>query len=248
MFDRIREDFRTVFTKDPAARSVLEVLLFYPGMHAIWAHQLSNQLWRWRLKLAARSVSHFARFFTAVEIHPAAKIGRRFFIDHGFGVVIGETAEVGDDVLMYQGVVLGGTSLEKGKRHPTIGNNVVIGAGAILLGPITVGEGARVGAGSVVLKDVEPHTVVVGVPARASAGLKSGTIQDLEHGKLPDPVAHAIQFVLEENASIRDRMKKLEHLEGALTDMDRKMEEKHEEMKKLFENKGGDEFGAGSGI
>lgn len=248
MFDRIREDIRTVFGKDPAAGSILEVMLFYPGMHAIWAHRLAGIFWGWRLRLVARSVSHFARFFTAVEIHPAAKIGRRFFIDHGFGVVIGETSEIGDDVLMYQGVVLGGTSLEKGKRHPTLGNNTVIGAGAILLGPITVGEGARVGAGSVVLKDVEPRTVVVGVPARASAGMKSGAIQELEHGKLPDPVANAIQFVLAENSAMRDRMKKLEHLEGALSEMDKKMEEKHEEIKKMFESKGEDEFGSGGGI
>jgi len=244
----MREDIRTVFGKDPAARSILEVMLFYPGMHAIWAHRVANLLWRWKLKLAARFVSHFARFFTAVEIHPAARLGRRFFIDHGFGVVIGETAEVGDDVLMYQGVVLGGTSLEKGKRHPTLGNNTVIGAGAILLGPIIVGEGARVGAGSVVLKDVEPGTVVVGVPARASAGMKPGTVQDLEHGKLPDPVANAIQFVLAENSAMRERMKKLENLEGALSDMDRKMEEKHEEIKKMFDNRGENEFESGSGI
>lgn len=248
MFSRIREDIRTVFGKDPAARSVLEVLLFYPGMHAIWGHRMAGLLWRWRLKLAARMVSHLARFFTAIEIHPGARIGRRFFIDHGFGVVIGETAEIGDDVLMYQGVVLGGTSLEKGKRHPTIGNNAVLGAGAILLGPITVGEGARVGAGSVVLHDVEPHTVVVGVPARASTGVKSDQIRELEHGKLPDPVANAIQFVLSENEAMRTRMKKLEHLEGALSDMDKRMEETHEEIRKMFENKGDDEFGSGSGI
>jgi serine O-acetyltransferase len=198
MIARIREDIRTVFLKDPAARSTLEVLTCYPGLHAVWAHRISHRLWLWKLRLLARLVSHLARFLTGVEIHPGVTIGRRFFIDHGIGVVIGETAEIGDDVLMYQGVVLGGTTLEKVKRHPTIRNGVVIGAGAIVLGPIIVGEGARVGAGSVVVKDVEPHTVVVGIPARATGSGKADEIKTLEHGKLPDPVANAIQAALDE--------------------------------------------------
>ncbi len=143
MFKTMREDIQTVFDKDPAARSVLEILTCYPGLHAVWFHRVAHFLWRRRLWLCARLVSHCGRFLTGIEIHPGAKIGRRFFIDHGAGVVIGETAEIGDDVLMYQGVVLGGTSLEKKKRHPTVGNNVVIGTGAVALGPIVIGDGAR---------------------------------------------------------------------------------------------------------
>ena len=198
MIARIREDVRTVFLKDPAARSVLEVLTCYPGLHAVWAHRISHRLWLWKLRLLARLVSHLARFLTGVEIHPGVTIGRRFFIDHGIGVVIGETAEIGDDVLMYQGVVLGGTTLEKVKRHPTVRDGAVIGAGAIVLGPIVVGEGARIGAGSVVVRDVDPHTVVVGIPARATGAGKADDIKTLEHGKLPDPVANAIQAALDE--------------------------------------------------
>ncbi|MFO7899513.1 MAG: serine O-acetyltransferase, partial [Planctomycetota bacterium] len=154
MIARLREDIRTAFERDPAARSVPEVLLCYPGLHAIWLHRVSHWLWGRRLKLLARALSTLARALTGVDIHPAARIGRRFFIDHGAGVVIGETAQVGDDVLVYQGVVLGGTSMEKTKRHPTVGDRVVIGAGAILLGPIRVGDDARVGAGSVVIRSV----------------------------------------------------------------------------------------------
>jgi len=198
MIARIREDIRTVFAKDPAARSTLEVLTCYPGLHAIWAHRIANLLWRWKLRLLGRLVSHLARFLTGVEIHPGATIGRRFFMDHGIGVVVGETAEIGDDVLMYQGVVLGGTTLEKVKRHPTVRNGAVIGAGAIVLGPIVVGEGARIGAGSVVVKDVEAHTVVVGIPARATGGQRADESKPLEHGKLPDPVAAAIQAAVDE--------------------------------------------------
>ncbi|TET15858.1 MAG: serine O-acetyltransferase, partial [Dehalococcoidia bacterium] len=151
MFRALREDVKTVFARDPAARSKLEVLLCYPGLHALWLHRLAHYLWKLRFRLLARYVSHWARFLTGIEIHPNAAIGRRFFIDHGAGVVIGETAEIGDDVLIYQGVVLGGTTLERKKRHPTLGNNVVVGSAAILLGPITVGDGARIGANSVVV-------------------------------------------------------------------------------------------------
>ncbi|MCX5782817.1 MAG: serine O-acetyltransferase, partial [Elusimicrobia bacterium] len=154
MFKRIIEDVKTVFQRDPAARSTLEVLLCYPGLHAIWMHRISNILWRLKLRLMARILSHITRFFTGVEIHPGAKIGRRFFIDHGMGVVIGETTEIGDDVLIYKGVVLGGTSFEKKKRHPTVGNNVIIGTNAVVLGAITLGDHSRIGAGSVVLHDV----------------------------------------------------------------------------------------------
>lgn len=198
IFGRVREDVRNVFTKDPAARGVVEVLLCYPGLHAVWAQRVAHVLWGWKLYLAARLLSHVARHFTGIEIHPGATIGRRFFIDHGMGVVVGETAEIGDDVLMYQGVVLGGTTLEKVKRHPTIRNGAVIGSGAIVLGAITVGEGARIGAGSVVIRDVDPHTVVVGVPARVTSTGRTAEPGVLEHGKLPDPVANAIQAAIDE--------------------------------------------------
>ena len=144
MFRTLREDIQTVFAKDPAVRSVLEVIFCYPGLHALWLHRIAHFLWQYQLKFAARFLSHVTRFLTGIEIHPGAKIGRRFFIDHGAGVVIGETAEVGDNVLVYQGVVLGGTSLKKEKRHPSVGNNVVIGTGAVALGAITIGDGARI--------------------------------------------------------------------------------------------------------
>lgn len=209
MFGRLREDLRTVFAEDPAARSVLEVLLCYPGLHALWAHRIAHWLWAHRLRLPARLFSHTGRFFTGIEIHPGATLGRRLFIDHGMAVVIGETAEIGDDVLMYQGVVLGGTSLEKTKRHPTIGNGVVIGAGAVLLGPITVGEGARIGAGSVVVKSVPPHTTVVGVPAR-SVEEKQREDAILDHANIPDPISDTIRSFREELDEHRKRLGDLE--------------------------------------
>ncbi len=209
MFDRIREDIRTVFAKDPAARSVLEVLCCYPGLHAIWLHRVAHFLWQRRLRFLGRLVSHINRWLTGIEIHPGARMGRRFFIDHGMGVVIGETAEIGDDVLLYQGVVLGGTSLEKKKRHPTIGNHVVIGAGATILGPITVGDGARIGAGSVVIKPVPAGATVVGVPAHV-AGPKQETEADLEHARLPDPVLRALSEVLDRQSRLEERLGELE--------------------------------------
>jgi len=211
VFRLLREDIRTVFARDPAARSLPEVILCYPGLHALVLHRLAHFLWCHRLRLPARMLSHGNRFLTGVEIHPGAKIGRRFFLDHGMGVVIGETAEIGDDVLMYQGVVLGGTSLEKKKRHPTIGNNVVIGAAAVLLGPITVGEGARVGANSVVVKSVPPEATVVGVPGRIVEDKRLPVI-DLEHGRLPDPVNEAIGLVLEKQDKLEKRISQLEGL------------------------------------
>ena len=198
MFKTFRRDMQSVFDRDPAARSKIEIVLTYPGLHAIWGYRLSHWLWIKNLKLLGRLVSHISRFLTGIEIHPGATIGQGFFIDHGMGVVIGETSELGDDVLMYQGVVLGGTTLAKGKRHPTVRDGVVIGSGAIVLGAITVGEGARIGAGSVVVRDVEPHSVVVGVPARATVPPRAGEPGVLEHGKLPDPVANAIQAALDE--------------------------------------------------
>ncbi len=191
---RIKEDIRTVFREDPAARSTLEVILCYSGLHAIWLHRISHWLWNEDFKTFARIISQMSRFLTGVEIHPGATIGRRFFIDHGMGVVIGETAQIGEDVLIYQGVVLGGVSHEKAKRHPTLGNNVVVGAGATLLGPITVADGARVGAGSVVISDVPEEATVVGVPGRVVLPKVSKHISgvELEHNKLPDPVIEVL--------------------------------------------------------
>ncbi len=166
MFKTLKEDVESVLARDPAARSKLEVLLCYPGLHALLFHRLAHALWQRGWCLLARLISQFSRFLTGIEIHPGARIGRRFFIDHGMGVVIGETAEVGDDVTLYQGVTLGGVSLDPGKRHPTLEDGVVVGAGAAVLGPIRIGRGARIGSNAVVLKDVPPGATVVGVPAR----------------------------------------------------------------------------------
>ena len=214
MFKVLKEDIQTVFAKDPAARSVLEVILCYPGLHALWLHRLAHFLWQHRLRFLARFLAHINRFLTNIEIHPGAEIGRRFFIDHGAGVVIGETAAIGNDVLMYQGVILGGTTLRKEKRHPTVGNNVVIGSGAIALGAITIGDGARIGSGSVVVKPVPPGASVVGIPGRIVED-KHKPLADLEHGKLPDPVAEVIRVVLGEQDKIKGRLKQLESLTGA---------------------------------
>jgi len=203
---RIAEDVRTVFEKDPAARNIVEVLLCYPGLHALWLHRISHSLYEERLILLARIVSHVNRFLTGIEIHPGAKIGRRFFIDHGAGVVIGETSEIGNDVLLYQGAVLGGTTHEKKKRHPTLEDNVVVGAGAIVLGAITVGEGARIGAGSVVVRDVPQGATVVGIPGKVVGGDRPHPQIDLDHGKLPDPVAEALR-------KLEERIQKLEKRE-----------------------------------
>jgi serine O-acetyltransferase len=219
MFKTLREDIQTVFAKDPAARSGLEVIFCYPGLHALWLHRLAHYLWQHRLRFLARLLSHISRFLTGIEIHPGAKIGRRFFIDHGAGVVIGETAEIGDDVLLYQGVVLGGTSLKKGKRHPTVGDNVVIGTGAVALGAITIGDGARIGSGSVVVKSVPAGATVVGIPGKIVEEKKK-PLQDLEHGRLPDPVAEAIRLVLREQDKLEERLKRLESSSGIVAPKD----------------------------
>ena len=233
MFKTLKEDIQTVFAKDPAARSTLEVLLCYPGLHALWLHRLAHFLWKRRLRLLSRLISHFNRFLTGIEIHPGATIGRRFFIDHGAGVVIGETSEIGDDVLLYQGVVLGGTTTEKKKRHPTLGDNVVIGAGAIALGPITIGDGARVGSGSVVIKSVPPGVTVVGVPGR-SVEDRHKPILELDHGKLPDPIAEAIRLVLQEQDRLEKRLAKLENQYGIHAAAD-KLEEKRKQIEHELE-------------
>ncbi len=219
MFKTLREDIQTVFAKDPAARNTLEVIFLYPGLHALWFHRLAHFLWRHRLLFLARFLSHINRFLTGIEIHPGARIGRRFFIDHGAGVVIGETAEIGDDVLLYQGVVLGGTTLKKGKRHPTIGNNVVIGTGAVALGAITIGDRARVGAGSVVTKSVPPGATVVGIPGRIAEDHRK-PLMDLEHGNLPDPVAEAVSLVLREQDKLEERLRILESASGITSPKD----------------------------
>ncbi len=207
-WQRLREDVNSVFDRDPAARSVLEVITAYPGMHAVVFHRINHALWTLGLKWLARLLSTAARWLTGVEIHPGAKIGRRFFIDHGMGVVIGETAEIGDDCTLYQGVTLGGTSWNKGKRHPTLGNNVVIGAGAKVLGPFTVGDNARIGSNSVVVKEVPANATVVGVPGRVvEAGGGADVRREIARKlgfdaygttpDMPDPEAHAINRMLD---------------------------------------------------
>lgn len=213
MFRAIREDIQTVFTKDPAARGVLEALTCYPGLHALWAHRVAHYLWQHKLYFIARLISHVSRFFTQIEIHPGAKIGRRCFIDHGSGVVIGETTEIGDDVLLYQGVVLGGTSMEKKKRHPTLGNGVEMGSGSIALGAITIGDGARIGSSSVVIKSVPPGVTVVGIPGRVVTKREKPAM-DLEHAKLPDPVAEALRSVAKDQHRLEERLKRLEDSAG----------------------------------
>jgi serine O-acetyltransferase len=198
MFHAIRSDIATVMERDPAARSRFEVLVAYPGVHALAFHRLANRLWRRGWTTAARFVSHISRFATGIEIHPAAKIGRGVFIDHGMGIVIGETAEVGNNVSLLQGVTLGGTSTRREKRHPTLCDNVTVGSGAKIIGAITIGENSRVGAGSVVVRDVPPNAVVVGVPGRVTFkdGQRVGGI-DMNMTDLPDPVSRAIEQLVE---------------------------------------------------
>jgi serine O-acetyltransferase len=237
LFKSLKEDIRTVFAKDPAARSVLEVIFYYPGLHALWFHRLAHSLWCHKLRFLARSVSHVSRFLTGVEIHPGAKIGRRFFIDHGTGVVIGETAEIGDNVLIYQGVVLGGTTLKKGKRHPTVGNNVVFGTGAAALGAITIGDRARIGSGAVVVKSVPPGATVVGIPGRIVEDRRE-PVMDLEHGRLPDPVAEAIRLVLREQEILAERLKNLESSSGLAVPED-ELRDKKMEIARDFSQGGG---------
>ncbi|MCY1264583.1 Serine acetyltransferase [compost metagenome] len=219
MFERVREDIQSVFHRDPAARNAFEVLTCYPGLHAVWLHRLAHLLWTSGWKWLARLVSNFGRWLTGIEIHPGAKIGRRFFIDHGMGIVIGETAEIGNDVTLYQGVTLGGTSWNKGKRHPTLDDGVVVGAGAKVLGPFTVGAGAKVGSNAVVTKEVPPGATVVGIPGRiimkADDELQAkrqamaekigfdayGVTEDM-----PDPVARAIGQLLDHLQAVDGRL------------------------------------------
>jgi serine O-acetyltransferase len=220
MLDGVREDIRCVFDRDPAARTTWEVVTCYPGFHARLFHRLSHRLWRWNLKWLARFISHFARWVTGIEIHPGASIGRRFFIDHGMGVVIGETAQIGDDVTLYHGVTLGGTTWNKGKRHPTLGDNVVVGAGAKILGPITVSENAKVGSNAVVVKDVPPGCTAVGIPARIvepgreevreRAAQRLGFSAYGISSDMNDPVVKAIHSLLDHVVNIDGRLQELE--------------------------------------
>ncbi|MEY6430930.1 serine O-acetyltransferase [Thioalkalicoccus limnaeus] len=219
MFERVREDIRCVFERDPAARSAFEVITTYPGFHAVLMHRLTHRLWRHGLKWLARVLANVARLFTGIEIHPGARIGRRFFIDHGMGVVIGETAVIGDDCTLYHGVTLGGTSWQKGQRHPTLGRDVVVGAGAKVLGPITVGDGARIGSNAVVVKSVQAGATVVGVPGhvierpsgelserRAATAKRIGFDAYGATRDAPDPVAHAVNRMLDHIHLIDERL------------------------------------------
>jgi serine O-acetyltransferase len=240
MFNSIREDIASVFDRDPAARSTWEVITCYPGFHALRIHRIANRLWQLKLRWLGRLVSHIGRFLTGIEIHPGATIGRRFFIDHGMGVVIGETAEIGDDVTLYHGVTLGGTSWNKGKRHPTLRNGVVIGAGAKVLGPIVVGEGAKIGSNAVVVKDVPPGASAVGIPARIIIDEKDKTREE-KAAKLgfsayaitskaeDDPLAKALQGLLDHSMEQDHRMEELQREIEALrarTDDDRVVAER----------------------
>ncbi|WP_341871189.1 serine O-acetyltransferase [Parageobacillus thermantarcticus] len=209
MFKTLKEDIEVIFEQDPAARSYLEVILTYSGLHAIWAHRIAHALYKRKFYFLARLISQISRFFTGIEIHPGAKIGRRFFIDHGMGVVIGETCEIGDNVTVYQGVTLGGTGKEKGKRHPTIKDNCLIAAGAKVLGSITIGENSKIGAGSVVLKDVPPNSTVVGIPGRVVVRDGVKVKKDLNHTDLPDPVADRIKELEAEIARLRSEIESL---------------------------------------
>tara|TARA_Y100001934_G_C12385743_1_gene795575 strand:- start:3765 stop:4508 length:744 start_codon:yes stop_codon:yes gene_type:complete len=217
MFKRINEDIECIFGRDPAVRSKLEVVLCYPGFHAIQFYRLANFFWNLRLRLFGRFVSNLGRWLTGVEIHPGAKIGRRFFIDHGMGVVVGETAEIGDDVTLYHGVTLGGVSWSPGKRHPTLEDNVVIGAGAHVLGPITIGSGARIGANAIVLKDVAPDLTMIGVAARPAA-TKPKAVDGRRHfaaygtpsPDISDSVSRSIEALLDEVQELRNRVQELE--------------------------------------
>ena len=217
MFDNLRRDIQAVRERDPAARSTLEVLLCYPGVHALVFHRFAHAIWRRGFTVPARFVSHVARFLTGIEIHPAAKLGPGLFIDHGMGVVIGETAEVGENVTLLQGVTLGGTSLKREKRHPTLGNNVVVGAGAKIIGGFKIGDGSRIGAGSVVVREVPTNSVVVGVPGRVTYrdGQRVAGGIDLDQTDLPDPVSKAIEQLVE----------RIRALEGELETMRKKIEE-----------------------
>jgi serine O-acetyltransferase len=219
VLSRMREDIQAVFDRDPAARTALEVVLAYPGLHAIWFHYVGHWLWEHDLKLLGRLVSEFSRFMTGIEIHPGAKVGRRLFIDHGMGVVMGETTEIGDDVLIYQGVTLGGTSLKKEKRHPTIEDQVMISAGASVIGPVRIGRGSRIGAGAVVVSSAPPYSTIVGIPGKVIEGESTRQdVAELDHARLPDPVARAINNLVEKMNQLGVRVEEVEERQDCLED------------------------------
>lgn len=225
VFQTLKEDIKTVFERDPAVRSVPEILFCYPGFHALLFYRLAHALWVRNCRFLARFLSHVGRVTTGIEIHPGARIGRRFFIDHGMGVVIGETAEIGDDCTLYHGVTLGGTSWAKEKRHPTLGNNIVIGAGAKVLGPFKVGDNSKIGANSVVVREVPANSTVVGIPGRVvyANGEKVGTQFDLEHGQLPDPEGKAMSCMFDQLRALERRVRELEG--GKAADADDKRDQ-----------------------
>jgi len=218
MFERFREDINATFERDPAAKSVLEILFCYPGFHAVLFYRIAHWLWVHKLYLSGRFISHVGRFLTGIEIHPGARIGRRFFIDHGMGVVIGETSEIGNDVTLFHGVTLGGTTWKKIKRHPTIGDNVVIGVGAKILGPVRIGDNTKIGANSVVVTDIPPNSIVVGIPGKVVYRVEGGKRIQMDSAFMPDPQSKAI-------ASLIERVKRLEETLNKTTDGDKPDEE-----------------------
>ncbi len=237
----VREDIQAVFERDPAVRSRWEVVFAYPGFHAVLFHRFAHRLWTVGWTTLARIVSHLSRFLTGIEIHPGARIGRRLFIDHGMAVVIGETAEIGNDVTLYQGVSLAGTSLEKGKRHPTLEDWVLVGAGAAVLGPITIGRHSRIGSGSVVVHSVPPHSTVVGIPGKVvkEGGLHQPSgrpIITLDHANLPDPLSRALTTLLEHIEKMEQRLEELSSRQGLLEDRAAKDDEDLQRVRALVKN------------
>ena len=214
MIQQLREDIKAIFARDPAARSVAEILVAYPGLHALFFYRIAHWFWLRRRYILGRLTSHVGRFFTGIEIHPGAIIGKAFFIDHGMGVVIGETAEIGDNVTLYHGVTLGGTTWQKGKRHPTIGNNVVVGTGAKILGPITIGDNTRVGANSVVVSDIPSNSVVVGIPGKVVFRVEGDRKIALDKEFMPDPQARAITSLLERVTALEEKLNQPESGDG----------------------------------
>lgn len=209
IFKRMKEDMDTVFQQDPAARTYFEVFLTYSGLHAIWLHRIAHRFYKWKMYFIARAISQIARMLTGIEIHPGAIIGRRFFIDHGMGVVIGETCEIGNNVTIFQGVTLGGTGHEKGKRHPTVKDNALIATGAKVLGSITIGENSKIGGGSVVLKDVPDNSTVVGIPGKVVKRDGVRVVQKLDHHNLPDPVTDRLNKMEQEISALYDEIESL---------------------------------------
>ncbi len=236
MFNRFREDIQAVFDRDPAARNRVEVMLAYPGLHALLIHRVAHRLYLKNFYTLSRLISHFNRFFTGIEIHPGATIGQRVFIDHGMGVVIGETAEVGDDCLIYKGVVLGGVHLEKKKRHPTLEKGVVVGSNACILGAITIGEHSRIGSGSVVVENVPPNSTVVGIPGKVIKKQTTGDLdKDLEHSDLPDPLQDVIASWLKLFEQFEKRLQGLEQEHGI---KEKELIRNYDQALKSFQNKG----------